>query len=201
MNRYKLKKELPTFRIGDEFALPKSGGLWLIEGYDERGDWYGRILAYSQSTLDKFPNILKDWFEEILESPKTVDDLEGNMQCWVIDDDAVWCAPWCDVVDAVDKRRIGRIALTKEDANKELVWCKARQTLLRDTKGFKPNLKECDFGWAVYYDPMDVRPRLKCNCGQYADGSIRFSSVEDARASIGLHEKEWLTYLGIEERQ
>lgn len=86
--RYKLIKDLPTFKAGCVFEHDR--GLWWVE--DELGRKIVRSLpvcAYAECTLKNFPNILKDWFEEIPEKPKTVDDLEGAMRCWVIGDDAV----------------------------------------------------------------------------------------------------------------
>lgn len=58
MKQYKLKKDLPTFNGGDEFYLDNNNDLRL-KGSD--------IMAYNHKTLEKFPNILKDWFEEIPE--------------------------------------------------------------------------------------------------------------------------------------
>lgn len=64
MRRYKLLKDLPTFKAGDEFLLEYNGCLYLQEGQmsNHRSD---RVMAYHKKTLDRFPNILEDWFEEI----------------------------------------------------------------------------------------------------------------------------------------
>ena len=56
MKRYKLLKDLPTFNAGDEFYLDINNDLCLKES---------AIMAYNHKTLEKFPNILKDWFEGI----------------------------------------------------------------------------------------------------------------------------------------
>lgn len=61
MKRYKLLKDLPTFKAGDEFYIDSNNDLRLKGRY---------IIAYNHYTLEKFPNILKDWFEEIPEEPK-----------------------------------------------------------------------------------------------------------------------------------
>ena len=58
MKRYKLKRDLPTFKAGEVFYLSDAGNLF------RESD---NIAAYSWSTIDKFPNILTDWFEEINE--------------------------------------------------------------------------------------------------------------------------------------
>lgn len=76
MKRYKLLRDLPTFTAGDEFYLAKNGDLVYVEGLPEgtkRLPQY--FVAYSKSTLEKFPNILKDWFEELPERSKSLSDL------------------------------------------------------------------------------------------------------------------------------
>ena len=58
MKQYKLKKDLPTFKAGGTFHINDKGNL-VSDNEFSKG-----IVAYSKSTLDKFPNILTDWFEE-----------------------------------------------------------------------------------------------------------------------------------------
>ncbi|MBQ8984303.1 hypothetical protein IJ098_00390 [Candidatus Saccharibacteria bacterium] len=70
MKRYKLLKELPTFQAGDIFTLDEDGCLYLTEPCDFNNHWKSRVMAYHKNTLERFPNILEDWFEEI-ESTKT----------------------------------------------------------------------------------------------------------------------------------
>lgn len=66
--RYKLKKDLPTFKAGDEFELMPCGALvQIING--QTG-----VCAYAASTLEKFPSILTDWFEEIKPAEPLIKD-------------------------------------------------------------------------------------------------------------------------------
>lgn len=77
MKKYRLLKDLPTFKAGQIFGLAEDGeiapsknpirgqvclrgGLWLLdnEGVPE-------VFAYAKQTLDRFPNILAEWFEEV----------------------------------------------------------------------------------------------------------------------------------------
>lgn len=58
MKRYKLKKDLPTFKAGGTFHINDKGNL-VSDNESSKG-----IVAYSKSTLDKFPSILTDWYEE-----------------------------------------------------------------------------------------------------------------------------------------
>ena len=65
MKRYELKKNLPTFKAGEIFYISDAGDL-LREG--------DNVPAYSWSTIDKFPNILTDWFEEIKPAEPLIKD-------------------------------------------------------------------------------------------------------------------------------
>lgn len=201
MKKYRLKKDLPTFKAGDEFFIPSSGGLWLIEDYTNDGP-ISKILAYTQSTLDKFPNILTDWFEEIPEQPETVWDLENGDDFWLVDtsEAEVCMCQWVNVYKP--ERECGDVFLTREEAEKELARRKAKQILLRDTKGFKPDWKEIWRKDEQVYS-VDCSQRYHKLFIQYANDNIYagiwFKTAEDAEASIKAHEREWKIYLGVEE--
>ena len=103
MKRYKLIKPLPMHKVGDEgFYIDSDGNLM------HRATYAGETV-YPAPVLARHPNILTDWFEEILERPKTVDDLEGNAKCWVIGIDSVYQMEWDKIPYAVEKRVVGEI--------------------------------------------------------------------------------------------
>lgn len=56
MKYYRLMKDLPTFKAGEIFFINNYGQLV--------SDKNKSIVAYSAGTLEKFPNILEEWFEE-----------------------------------------------------------------------------------------------------------------------------------------
>lgn len=62
MKYYKLVNDIPMFKKGDLFFIHPE------EGYLLQKDTLR--LAYHKKTLEKNPEILKDWFEEIEESEK-----------------------------------------------------------------------------------------------------------------------------------
>lgn len=78
MKLYRLKKDLPTFNAGDEFELTPCGALVQITN--------GRtgVCAYSASTLEKFPNILADWFEKVAPPEPLIKDAGARevMRLW-----------------------------------------------------------------------------------------------------------------------
>ena len=193
MKRYKLIKPLPMHEVGDEgFYIDSDGNLM------HRATYAGETV-YPAPVLARHPNILTDWFEEILERPKTVDDLEGNAKCWVIGIDSVYHMEWDKIPYAVEKRVVGEIVMTEEEGLKKITRRKAEVILRRDTKGFKPKYNLDEKRYYVSYDPTEKE--LWYGYEDYSNVShdIVFASVEDAEASIKAHPNEWKTYLGVEE--
>lgn len=194
MKKYKLKKDLPTFKAGQECWVGIDGQL-LTQDEDSHV-----IMVYASRTMQKFPNILADWFEEIPEEPKTVWDLKEGDECWILSVDLeLLQVEWRNTPCDNHSRELGLIYLTKEELERELARRKAKQILLRDTKGFKPDWKRCNFGWTVTYEMMDKNPHFRVDWTEWVDETIRFATEEDAEASIAMHEKEWKIYLSIGE--
>lgn len=205
MKKYKLKRDLPRFKAGDEFWIDGNGDL-VTEVLEEdltgeTEDVYKRIVTVIPSCiLEKFPNNLKDWFEEIPEAPKTVWDLKYEEDYWVINNVAHIILTCWDG-DRVDERRrdMGNCFLAREDAEKELARCKAKQILLRDTKGFKPDWKDEDqFKYRVLYDAANDELGIEWQVHD-VHSVIHFANEDDAKASIKVHEKEWKIYLGVDD--
>lgn len=98
MKYYKLLKDLPTFNKGDLFCRADVGGLWHCAG--PKG--YMDVMAYHQNTLEKFPNILEDWFEEIKEPLIKDEKIRKCVKLWaklneyndtlMYAEDEEWCA-------------------------------------------------------------------------------------------------------------
>lgn len=191
---YRLKKDLPTFKAGDIFTLADNEDL-----YKDIGEQIP-IHAYTASTLVKFPNILTDWFEEIPEPQKTVWDLKSGDDIWVIAEGIVFGGTW-GYSDYEPERDAGDVFLHREEANKELARRKAKQVLLRDTKGFKPDWSEHNLKLEKWYVAWSIQGGfLEIDYTNfYRDNRIYFATKEDAEASIKIHEKEWKIYLGVEE--
>ena len=107
MKKYRLLKGLPTFKAGEIFKL-KGGNLYYYpaENGTENAHWSDRIMAYNHKTLEKFPNILDEWFEEV-EEPKDY---------WVIDiRDGAGYKPYLEEPSEMDFE-IGNYFETKEEA-------------------------------------------------------------------------------------
>lgn len=193
MSLYKLIKPLPKFEVGDEFHTSRSGHLV----HTKTG-----VLAYAKHELREFPNILKDWFKEIPERPKTVDSLKDGDLYHAIASDGFITTEICRSHNRheTDMRiAIGNAFLTKEEAEKELNRRKAKVILEHDTKGFKPDWSNDYDKYEVYYDYEYEELYVNYYTVYSSHRSLWFASKEDAEASIKTHEKEWKTYLGVEE--
>lgn len=189
MKRYELKKDLPTFKAGDIFVLIDSGSL-----IHERDG----VVAYSWSTIDKFPNILTDWFEEIKESNRWKP--ETDQKYYYLDSDGTALGDeWNDWSLEDDRFDIGNCFQTKEEAEQVKEYLKALATVRGDaTTKF---IKGQD-NWSVYYyahhNCLDVTDNSYCiRNGIF--GLPYFATRDDAQRSIELHRHEWLTIFGVKE--
>ena len=189
MKRYKLKKDLPTFNAGEIFYLSDAGNL-LRES--------DNVPAYSWSTIDKFPNILTDWFEEIKESTRWKPEL--GYKYYLLDSNgSVYDSVWSN--DYIDRNRseIGNCFQTEEEAERVVEYLKALATVRGDaitkfTKG-RNNF------YVVYnaaHNYLDVvENAFFIRNGIF--GLPYFATREDAQRSIERHKNEWLTIFGVEE--
>lgn len=128
MKRYKLERDLPTFKAGEIFYLSDTGNL--IRESDN-------VPAYSWSTIDNFPNILTDWFEEIEEPTRWKPEL-GHDYYYISGDGHVYDNSWDDS-QFVDRGRfeIGNCFRTEEEAEKAVEKLKAWKRLKDSGLKFK----------------------------------------------------------------
>ena len=195
MKRYKLVKDLPTFEIGDEFILKEGIGLQhVLEGCD------GAII-YTEATIEKFPNILTDWFEEIKETTRWRPEKFQNYY-HVGSDGFVYSDTWANG-SAVDNGRfeIGNCFQTEEEAEKGVEYLKALAVVRGDaTKKFT----EDESNYYVYYSFESNSLCLGCSWSCIKNGIFGlpyFATADDVRRSIELHKNEWLTIFGIKEKE
>ena len=127
MKRYKLKKCLPTFDAGDVFYISDAGSLF------REGD---NIPAYSWTTLEKFPNIMTEWFEEIKEPTRWKPEL-GEKYYLSDSNGSVYDSVWSN--DYIDRSRfeIGNCFQTKEEAEQAVEKLKAWKRLKDSGLKFK----------------------------------------------------------------
>ena len=190
MKRYKLLKDLPTFKAGEIFYISETGNL-LRES--------DNMPAYSWSTIDKFPNILTDWFEEINESTRWKPEMSQKYYR-VGSDGFVYDDTWAND-SAIDNGRfeIGNCFKTEEETRRVIEYLKALATVRGDiTAEFTKGKSNYYVVYNATYNCLDVSD----NCYLIKNGILGlpyFATEDDAQRSIELHKNEWLTIFGIKE--
>ena len=191
MKRYKLLKDLPTFKAGETFYLSNMGNLMCESD---------NVPAYSWSTIDKFPNILTDWFEEIKEPTRWKPELGQKYYC-MVDSGPVVDDYWNDVGIDHERFDIGNCFQTKEEAERVKEYLKALVVVRGDAT---TKFVNGEYNWYVYFDIEngllfpDTTSYLILN-GVF--GLPYFATEEDAKRSIKQHKNEWLTIFGVKEEE
>lgn len=195
LKRYKLLKDLPTFNAGDEFFISKGGNLIAGTPEEPKTVRVGEIMptevnlmAYAKETLEQFPNILTDWFEEIKE-PKRIyyaNDFGCNVANITENNNSII---------RKSLKSVGNHFETYEEAKVYLEYLKAKAIIKQDTKGFKPDWKNPSqnkiFG---YYNLIDKKLCYFAEVDNM-ESKLYFKTEEDIKESFEKHSKEWRTYL------
>ena len=190
MKRYKLKRDIPAFKAGEIFRLSDAGNLF------RESD---NVPAYGWTILNKFPNILTDWFEEIKESTRWKPEMEQRYY-YVCSNGRVSEYVWLGSQRLdYDRFEIGNCFKTKEEAEKAVEYLKAL-AVVRGDSTVKFTKRKSNY-YVVYnttYNCLDVSD----NCYLIKNGIFGipyFDTEEDARRSIEQHKNEWLTIFGVKE--
>ena len=194
MKRYKLLKDLPTFKAGGLFYISEYGALV----YDDGG--FG-VMAYAQSTLEKFPNILTEWFEEIKEPTDSIHwkPKHGDEYFWI--DECGSILPGTFYRDSLyDQQRLtfGNVYRTEEECE-EARDRRLAEVRLSQTSDFEPDFENGSGGWVVCYrrraGKLDYIKTYGCDSGE----PVRYATMKEAEKSIEENREDWLTYFGVKE--
>ena len=189
MKRYRLKKDTPAFKAGEVFYLSDAGNLF------RESD---NVPVYGRTIIEKNPNILTDWFEEIKESTRWKPEM-CHVYYLLDDDGTVYNNLWDD--DSVDNGRfeIGNCFQTKEEAEQVVEYLKALAVVRGDSTS---KFDKVGNNFCVFYDTTNNYLTVgveSCDIGNGIFGLPYFATVEDARRSIEQHKDEWLTIFGAKE--
>ena len=202
MKRYKLLKDLPTFKAGQLAYISEQGSL--IAGNPDKPeitDAGVQLMMYHKTTLDKFPEILTEWFEEIKEPTDSIHwKPKDGEEYWYIGDDSSIRSIRFSSYDGDDVNRlaIGNVYLTKAEA-----ICvrerKLAEVRLRRTSNFEPDFEDCRGGWVVYYNYKDKE--LYAYDTDYDDSGeiVRYATKEEAEKSIRENREDWMKHFGVKE--
>lgn len=204
MKRYKLLKDLPTFKAGQLAYISKTGNLIAGTPENQKTTETGLIIMiYHETTLKKFPGILTEWFEEIQEPTDSIhwEPKHGAEYFWI--DECGSILPGTFYRDSLyDQQRLtfGNVYRTEKEAEKarDRRLAKVR---LRRTSNFKSDFEDSRGGWVVYYNYKDKE--LYSYDTDYDDfgETIRYATEEDSRKSIRENREDWLIYFGIKEEE
>ena len=202
MKRYKLLKDLPTFKAGQLAYISKTGNLIAGTPENQKTTETGLIIMiYHETTLKKFPNILTEWFEEIKEP---VDSIHWKPKK---DDEYFWMNSYGETQpdvwdgDSIDSMRLalGMVYRTEEECEKAKER-RLAEVRLRQTSDFKPDFENGNGGWIVEYDYTKHRLAAWRYPFENSGEPVRYETEEDAKKSIEENEQDWLKYFGIEEK-
>ena len=192
MKRYKLKKDTPAFKAGTECYIDEAGNMVPCRGIS--------YTIVHKDQLEKNPNILTDWFEEIKESTRWKPKIDQEYYCLgsnssVIPDD------WCDL--DIDRNRFetGNCFQTEEEAEKVVEYLKALAVVRGDVTS---KFTKDRINWYVYYDTNLNSLMSSISCSMLDNGIFGlpyFATREDAQRSIEQHRNEWLTIFGVKEEE
>nr|DAE89114.1 MAG TPA: hypothetical protein [Caudoviricetes sp.] len=202
MKRYKLLKDLPTFKAGQLAYISKTGNLIAGTPENQKTTETGLIIMiYHETTLKKFPNILTEWFEEIKEP---VDSIHWKPKigdrCFVLENTNIRLTAYTGMLRDYNAYRTGRVFRTEEECEKALDRELAKVRLQR-TSNFKPDFENGKGGYVVFYNPEeDKLETYNVYCYDYGE-IVRYETVEDAEKSIKENERDWLIYFGIKEEE
>lgn len=195
MKKYKLLKDLPFAKAGEELYLKFSEDSEFFLAYK------GTDKAYTAELNPEFIDNFDEWFEEVEENkvpeefymPVVYADKEGIIANKISNDTVVYKPLY------LNASSIGLTFKTEEEAKKHIEYLKAKTIIKQDTKGFKPNWNNLE--QIRFYGRWDFQFKIPFRATSFTqkDATIYFKTVEDIEESFKKHPKEWKTYLTYEQ--
>lgn len=202
MKRYKLTKDLPTFRAGQLAYVSSLGNL--MAGTPEKPETTDaglELMMYHRTTLKKFPEILTGWFEEIREPIDSIHwKPKDGEKYWFLDENGDTNFACFDRDDPSDRKLLefGNAYRTSGECEKARER-KLAEVRLRRTSTFKPDFENRNGGWIVVYNYAYHKLFAENIRFEDAGEPVRYATEEDAEKSIKENREDWLIYFGIEE--
>lgn len=203
MKRYQLLKDLPTFKSGQFAFLSEAGNL--IAGTPSNPETTPggvNLMIYHANTIEKFPEILTEWFEKIQEEPTDSIHWKPRIgdRCFILENANIRPTLYTGMLRDCNAWRTGKIFRTEEECEKARER-ELAEVRLRRTSTFKPDFENDKGGWVVFYNPrekiLETHEVYRLDYGEI----VRYETREEAEKSIKENRADWLTYFGIEERE
>ena len=195
MKRYKLLKDLPFAKAGTVFMRNTFKSKDGLSDYD-----YLETSILLDGNQDEtvfgikrnyFVNNFDEWFEEIPKYYFSINEFRKEVQKVIVKYHPNW------VIENL--KSIGLLFETEEEAEDYLDYLNAKETIRKDTKGFKPDWNNSNE--AKYYGVWNFdREKTEYFAWDvYKSSDIFFKSIEDIEESFEKHPDEWKTYLTYEQ--
>ena len=201
MKRYKLLKDLPTFKAGQLAYISKTGNLIAGTPENQKTTETGLIIMiYHETTLKKFPGILTEWFEEIKEPTDSThwEPKDGEEYFWMNSYGETQPDVWEG--DSIDIMRLalGMVYRTEEECE-EARDRRLAEVRLSQTSDFEPDFENGSGGWVVCYrrraGKLDYIKTHGCDSGE----PVRYATMKEAEKSIKENREDWMIYFGVKE--
>lgn len=151
--------------------------------------------------------IHEEWFEPIYEAqpstkkPKTVSDIESYEEYWYIENGMVKITQWWNTITENNRRLCWDTFLTKEDAERELAYRKAKSRILKhhaENSGFVPDWGDFDeYKFCIFYRHDENIFGVDYWHSVEHQGICFFATEEEAQQSIEDCEKEWKVIFNV----
>lgn len=200
MKRYRLLKDLPTFKAGQLAYISKTGNL--IAGTPENQETTETgliIMIYHETTLKKFPNILTEWFEEIEEPTDNIHwKPKIGERCFILENANIRPTNYTGMLRDYNAWCTGRVFRTEEECEKAR-GRELAEVRLQRTSTFKPDFENGKGGWIVFYD-HECKTLAIFKIGCYDSGEpVHYATREEAEKSIRENREDWMIYFGVKE--
>ena len=194
MKRYKLLKDLPTIKAGEIFKE-------MVTGYNEKNLLVRIAPLNAKSPRLKVQDIdnFDEWFEEIQEPTDSIHwKPRIGDRCFILENANIRPTSYTGMLRDYNAWRTGKIFRTKAEA-KQARDRELAEVRLRRTSTFKPDFRNDNGGWVVYYDPREKRLEVQEVYRLEYGEIVRYQTEKEAEKSIKKNREDWLTYFNVED--
>ena len=188
MKRYKLLKDIPFAKAGDIVEMWSDGTMAFAGEPD--------LPRSNKEDIRMFPQWFKEVERVIVPDKYYYIDLISDMIFSSAKDGFASDEKREAMFQNCSKNGIA--FETFMEAEEYLKYLRAKEVIKQDTKGFKPNWKNCENKYYGYWNSVkDSLGYLVSYITKYSD--ICFKTEEDIKESFKKHPDEWKTYLTYEQ--
>ena len=188
MKRYKLLKDMPFAKAGDMVEMWSDGTMTFV------GE--PNLPRFNKEDIRMFPQWFKEVERVIVPDKYYYIDLISDMIFSSAKDGFASDEKREAMFQNCSKNGIA--FETFMEAEEHLKYLRAKEVIKQDTKGFKPNWKNCENKYYGYWNSgKDSLSYLVSYTTKYSD--ICFKTEEDIKESFEKRPEEWKVYLTYEQ--